>query len=108
MGVFGNNTETTHSADMKILKHSKVRLITFQGLSNPPFDIDACDNYWNLIGQCGTVIDNELDDKEKVLVLFDEDLDNYQLANHNPIKNSLIIKTKDLEIVIWIGNFVIV
>ena len=79
---------------------SKVRLITFQGLSNPPSDIDTCDNYWKLIGQCGTVIDNELDDKEKVLVLFDVDLDNFQLANHNSIKNSLMIMIKDLEMVV--------
>lgn len=85
---------------MKILKDSKVRLITFQGLSSPPSDIDTCDNYWKLIGRCGTVIDNELDDKEKVLVLFVVDLDDFRLESHNPIKNSLIIKRKDLETVV--------
>lgn len=85
---------------MKILKNSRVRLKTFQGLSNFPYDVDDNDNYWKLIGQCGTVIDNELEDKEKVLVLFDVELDNFQLANHNQIKNSLMIKIKDLDLVV--------
>jgi hypothetical protein len=85
---------------MQILKNSRVRLKTFQGLSKCPYDVDDYDNYWKLIGQFGTVIDNELDDKEKVLVLFDVELDNFQLANHNQIKNSLIIKIKDLDLVV--------
>ena len=85
---------------MHILKNSRVRLKTFQGLSKSTHDVDDNDNYWKLIGQCGTVIDNELDDIEKVLVLFDVDLDIFQLANHNPIKNSLMIKIKDLDLVV--------
>ena len=92
---------------MQILKDSRVRLKTFQGLSKSPYDVDENDNYWKLIGQFGTVIDNELDDIEKVLVLFDVDLEDFHLANHNPIKNSLMIKIKDLDLVVQLGNFVI-
>jgi len=83
---------------MKIRKNTPVRLKTFLGTNNPTEEIDKSDDYWKLIGQSGTVIDDNLADKERVLVLFDKDLDDFQLANHNPIKNSLMIKKSDLEL----------
>lgn len=85
-------------SQMKIRKNTTVRLKTFLGSKNSPDDVDAYDDYWKLIGQSGIVIDDELMDKEKVLVLFDNNLDDFQLANHNPIKNSLVIKKSDLEL----------
>jgi len=83
---------------MKIRKNTPVRLKSFLGTNNSPNDIDKSDDYWKLIGQIGIVIDDKLADKEKVLVLFDNDLDDFQLANHNPTKNSLMIKKSDLEL----------
>ncbi|BDD01427.1 DUF6678 family protein [Persicobacter psychrovividus] len=83
---------------MKIRKDTPVRLKTFLGTNISPEDVDKFDDYWKLIGQSGTVINDKLSDKERVLVLFDRDLDDFQLANHNPIKNSLIIKKSDLEL----------
>jgi hypothetical protein len=51
-----------------------------------------------LIGEKGKIItDQEIKD-ERVLVLFDQNLDDFKVANHNPIKNSLWIKKTDLEI----------
>lgn len=83
---------------MKIRKNTPVRLKTFLGTNNPTEEIDKSDDFWKLIGQSGTVIDDNLADKERVLVLFDKDLDDFQLANHNPIKNTLMIKKSDLEL----------
>ena len=83
---------------MKIRKHTPVRLKTFLGSKSSPDDVDKSDDYWKLIGQSGTVIDDKLADKERVLILFDKNLDDFQLANHNPIKNSLMIKKGDLEL----------
>jgi len=48
---------------------------------------ESNEDYWKLIGEKGIVInDNEIND-EKVLVLFDKNLDNFKVENHNPIKN---------------------
>lgn len=83
---------------MKIRKNTPVRLKTFLGTNNPTEEIDKSDDFWKLIGQSGTVINDNLADKERVLVLFDKDLEDFQLANHNPIKNSLKIKKSDLDL----------
>jgi hypothetical protein len=83
---------------MKIRKNTPVRLKTFLGTKIPTSDVDKSDDYWKLIGQSGTVIDDNLTDKEKVLVLFDKDLNDFQLASNNPIKNSVIINKSDLEL----------
>lgn len=83
---------------MKIKKNTQVKLKTFLGKYNSPNDVDKFDDFWKLIGQKGIVIEDKLVDKERVLVLFDKNLDDFQLANHNPIKNSLMIKKSDLEL----------
>ncbi len=36
----------------------------------------------------------------RILVLFDRNLDDFEVENHNPIKNSLWIKKTDLEVLI--------
>ena len=56
-------------------------------------------NYWKLIGQNGKVIDGIKNNNGRILILFENDLDNFGVANHNPIKNSLWIKVEDLEII---------
>ena len=35
----------------------------------------------------------------RILVLFDKNLDDFEVENQNPIKNSLRIKKTDLEVV---------
>ena len=83
---------------MKIRKNTPVRLKTFQGTIRSSEKINKLDDYWRLIGQRGVVIDDNLEDKERVLVLFDNDLDDFQLANHNPVRNSLMVRRSDLEL----------
>lgn len=56
-------------------------------------------NYWLLIGESGKIIDEKNENfPKRVLVLFDTNLDQFNLINHNPIKNSLWILKTDLEI----------
>ncbi|WP_413532930.1 hypothetical protein [Empedobacter brevis] len=56
-------------------------------------------HYWILIGEKGKVIEINNDLFEgRVLVLFDKNLDELKLNNHNPIKNSLWILETDLII----------
>ena len=35
----------------------------------------------------------------RILVLFDKNLDDFEVENQNPIKNSLWVKKTDLEVV---------
>jgi hypothetical protein len=78
------------------MKNRIVVLKTFLGTSKPKKDTLERENYWKLIGKKGKVVD-ENQTNDRVLVLFESNLDDYQLENHNPIKNSLWIKTTDLE-----------
>ena len=78
------------------MKSRIVKLKTFLGTTRPKKDTLERENYWKLIGEKGKTIDeNGINDR--VLVLFENNLDIYQVENHNPIKNSLRIKTTDLE-----------
>jgi hypothetical protein len=79
------------------MKDRIVILKTFLGTTKPKKNTAAREDYWNLIGQKGKVIDDPLAN-DRVLVLFESDLDNYQVENHNPIKNSLWIRITDLEL----------
>ncbi len=83
---------------MRIQKNTPVKLKTFLGTVNAPNDVEISENYWKLIGQSGTVIDDQLLDKGKVLILFKRNLDELGLENHNPIKNTLRISKSDLEL----------
>lgn len=79
------------------MKNRIVRLKTFLGTREPNKDTWERENYWKLIGASGKVIDvNEI--SEQALVLFERNLDDYQVENHNPVKNSLWIKMTDLEL----------
>ena len=77
-----------------------VILKSFNGKSIAPKKTIERENYWKLIGEKGKIIDNKEVFNERVLVLFEKDLDNFNLENHNPIKNSLYILKTDLEIIL--------
>ena len=78
------------------MKNRIVTLKTFLATRKPKKDTLERENYWKLIGERGKIIDgNETNDR--VLVLFERNLDDYQVENHNLIKNSLWIKATDLE-----------
>ncbi len=83
---------------MKFTKDTPVKLITFLGKSTAPKNTDDRENYWKLIGQHGIVIDEVEMNNDRVLVLFDGNLDDFEIENHNLIKNSLWIKKTDLEV----------
>lgn len=74
-----------------------IKLKTFLGTSTPDENTKSRENYRKLIGEMGKVIDYDELDPNKVLVLFDKDLDDFWLENHNPIKNSLYIRKSDLD-----------
>jgi len=82
---------------MQFVKGNKVKLRTFLGTLKPRTAINTQDNYWRLIGEKGEVIDDTIRNK-RVLVLFEKDLDEFEVANHNPIPNSLWIKPTDLRL----------
>ncbi len=89
----------------KIDTGSRIRMLSFNGTLSPNSDeIDERENYWKLIGEFGTVVDNpapgkELrkDDNDRMLVDFDPVLDDLGLENHNPQKNTLWIWHGDME-----------
>ena len=78
-------------------KGTIVKLKTFLGKTIAPKRTVSWDNYWKLIGEKGKVID-KLNDNGRVLILFERNLDDFKVANHNPIHNSLWIKPTDLEL----------
>ncbi|WP_281336312.1 hypothetical protein [Flavobacterium eburneipallidum] len=83
---------------MEIEKNTPIKLKSFLGILKPKKRIRENENYWKLIGEKGKVIDKKENDNGRVLVLFDKNLDEFEVENHNPIKNSLWIKKTDLEI----------
>lgn len=85
---------------------SRVELQSFYGTTKPSEEIDERENYWKLIGQTGTVIENPKkqekltkEGKNRVLVKFDTTIDDLGLENHNPIKNTLWIWHGDLKLI---------
>jgi hypothetical protein len=82
---------------MKLEKGARVKLKTFNGRLTPKKVVYPCNNYWKLIGEKGEIIDDEYFN-QRVLVLFDKDLDQFEVANHNPTINSLWILPSDLEL----------
>jgi acetylornithine/N-succinyldiaminopimelate aminotransferase len=83
---------------MKIEKDNRIKLKSFLGTLSSKDKIKNDNDYWKLIGEKGKVINDVEVTEERVLVLFDKNLDDFKVANHNPIKNSLWIKKTDLEI----------
>lgn len=83
---------------MNIEKNTPVSLKSFLGILKPKKKVRENENYWKLIGEKGRVIDNVENYDGRVLVLFDRDLDDFEVENHNPIKNSLWIRVSDLEL----------
>lgn len=76
-----------------------IKLKSFNGLQKSKRKISDDENYWILIGEKGKIIDeNNKDFQDRVLVIFYRNLDELNLQNHNPIKNSLYILESDLDI----------
>lgn len=82
---------------MDLKKNTLVRLNSFLGTLKPGNKVKANEDFWKLVGTKGKIIDDGIDN-ERVLVLFDKNLDDLGLENHNPVKNSLWIKRTDLRI----------
>jgi hypothetical protein len=83
--------------------HKRVKLISFLGSTVAPENTRSYENYWRLIGQTGfvhnTPVPNDMRNHprgERVLVVFDCDLNDFGLASHNDIDRSLWIFTSDL------------
>ena len=74
----------------------RVQLRSFNGTDAAPTDCDPAENYWRLIGESGTVIE-QINQRKRVLVQFDRAISLHDLHCHNPIKNSLYILVSDLE-----------
>ena len=83
---------------MKIEKNTLVKLKSFLGTLTPKKKIQNDNDYWKLVGEKGKVINSQEIKGGRVLVLFDKNLDDFKVVNHNPIINSLWIKKTDLEI----------
>ena len=88
----------------KIDTGSRIRMLSFNGTLSPKEEIDERENYWKLVGELGTVVENPASGKElrkgdndRMLVDFDLTLDDLGLENHNPKKNTLWIWHGDLE-----------
>jgi hypothetical protein len=73
----------------------KVVLKTFLGSIAPEEETDDLGNYWKLVGTAGVIMEVK---ENKALVLFDKQLDELGLENHNPIKNTLFINHKDISV----------
>lgn len=82
---------------MEIKKDTIAKLKSFLGTLKPERKIKEHNNYWKLIGEKGKVIDEIENSNGRILILFDKNLDDFEVENHNPIKNSLLIKITDLE-----------
>ncbi len=83
---------------MKLENNIRIKLKSFLGTLKPKKRINENENYWKLIGEKGKVIDERENYNGRILILFDKNLDEFEVENHNPIKNSLWIKKTDLEI----------
>lgn len=83
---------------MQIKKGTPVKLKTFLGTATASKSIEEREIYWKLIGQSGKVIDDTENGNGRVLVLFNRNLNEFGVENHNPVENSLWIKKSDLEL----------
>lgn len=76
--------------------NTKVILRAFNGTSSPPADCAPGQDYWRLVGESGTVIE-EANARNRVLVRFGNSVIERGLIYHNPIPNSPYILATDLE-----------
>ncbi len=88
----------------EIRKNTEVKLKSFLGTLTSNKKVFDDENYWKLIGEKGKVIDDVEFNDGRVLVLFENSLDDFKVINHNPIKNTLWIKKTDLEIEMKISS----
>ena len=79
-----------------MMNNTKVELKYFLGTLQPPNKTKKRENYRKLIGQKGIVIEEADFNPEKVLVLFEKELNRFNVENHNPVKNTLYINKTDL------------
>jgi hypothetical protein len=82
---------------------SKVLLVSFNRKTAKPINANLHENFLELIGSSGVVIDNappkEIN-KNRVLVVFDVALNSMGLPCHNEIENSLWIERSDLHVIV--------
>lgn len=74
--------------------NDKVILHTFLGTKISSDKVDLSENYWKLIGQPCVILDRN---DNRVLVKFACDIDQFELENNNPVKDSLWIFRSDLK-----------
>jgi membrane protein implicated in regulation of membrane protease activity len=74
----------------------RVILLSFNGILSTPEHCEPSENYWELIGERGTVIE-KVNERGRVLVKFDNTVSDLGLQCHNPIPNSLYILETDLK-----------
>jgi len=74
----------------------RVILHSFNGSTSAPGDCKSGENYWLLIGQCGTVLEAK-NERSRVLVQFDVSVEGFGLHCHNPMENTLLILEEDLR-----------
>ncbi len=86
-------------------KGSKVKLITFEGITTAPNGCAPENNYWKLIGKEGRVVldpfkcckDDRYRDERKLWVSFDVSLESLGLSAHQKKQNSLWLFVTDLH-----------
>lgn len=83
---------------MRFGKGTPVKLKSFLGTLKSGEKVEDRENYWKLIGEKGKVTDQTEIIDGRVLVIFDKNLNEFGVENHNPVKNSLWIKMSDLEL----------
>lgn len=93
----------------------RVRLITFNGTKrwNSKGKIYEPENYWELIGETGTVVQDPTEksvyasfSKEpRVCIRFDNSVTDRDLICHNPVPNSLWLRVTDLEVIQTAGDY---
>ncbi|KQR93256.1 hypothetical protein ASG01_08645 [Chryseobacterium sp. Leaf180] len=83
---------------MRFGKNTPVKIKSFLGTLKSVEKVEDRENYWKLIGEKGKVIGQTEIIDGRVLVIFDKNLNEFGVENHNPVKNSLWIKMSDLEL----------
>jgi acetylornithine/N-succinyldiaminopimelate aminotransferase len=96
--------EGEHHVLLKMKLNDRIEMVSFNGGAQPEPDCDPSENYWKLIGSCGTVAQDptqsglwaDFSFEPRYLIVFDAEIDRMGLANHNPVPNSLWILETDL------------